>query len=94
MFQQCLKDIMDGYFPSELQPHYPDGVPLQASAAPSSWARWDLLGGPHGRGAELCGAVQVCLGLCRCSSRYRKRFSIRVQGFLLCLGEAALEPGL
>ncbi|KAL2296124.1 hypothetical protein Nmel_017660, partial [Mimus melanotis] len=28
--QQCLQDIMDGYFPSELQPRYPDGVPLQA----------------------------------------------------------------
>ncbi|NWU82928.1 UBX11 protein, partial [Onychorhynchus coronatus] len=24
--QQCLQDIMDGYFPSELQQHYPDGV--------------------------------------------------------------------
>ncbi|NWX38354.1 UBX11 protein, partial [Notiomystis cincta] len=24
--QQCLQDIMDGYFPSELQPCYPDGV--------------------------------------------------------------------
>ncbi|NXQ55122.1 UBX11 protein, partial [Anthoscopus minutus] len=24
--QQCLQDIMDGYFPSELQPRYPDGV--------------------------------------------------------------------
>ncbi|NWR42621.1 UBX11 protein, partial [Regulus satrapa] len=24
--QQCLQDIMDGYFPSELQPLYPDGV--------------------------------------------------------------------
>ncbi|XP_030917887.1 UBX domain-containing protein 11 [Geospiza fortis] len=29
--QQCLQDIMDGYFPSELQPRYPDGVPLQVS---------------------------------------------------------------
>ncbi|NWV12370.1 UBX11 protein, partial [Ptilonorhynchus violaceus] len=24
--QQCLQDIMDGYFPSELQLRYPDGV--------------------------------------------------------------------
>ncbi|NXO86192.1 UBX11 protein, partial [Sitta europaea] len=24
--QQCLQDIMDGYFPSELQPRYPDGI--------------------------------------------------------------------
>ncbi|KFQ16934.1 UBX domain-containing protein 11, partial [Merops nubicus] len=29
--QQCLQDIMDGYFPSELQKHYPDGVPLQVT---------------------------------------------------------------
>ncbi|NWH73249.1 UBX11 protein, partial [Piaya cayana] len=24
--QQCLRDIVDGYFPSELQTHYPDGI--------------------------------------------------------------------
>ncbi|KFV10687.1 UBX domain-containing protein 11, partial [Tauraco erythrolophus] len=29
--QQCLQDIMDGYFPSELQMHYPDGIPLQVT---------------------------------------------------------------
>ncbi|XP_010083552.1 PREDICTED: LOW QUALITY PROTEIN: UBX domain-containing protein 11, partial [Pterocles gutturalis] len=29
--QQCLQDIMDGYFPSELQTRYPDGVPLQVT---------------------------------------------------------------
>ncbi|XP_073472243.1 UBX domain-containing protein 11 isoform X1 [Aquarana catesbeiana] len=27
--QQCLKDIMDGYFPSELQKRFPDGVVFQ-----------------------------------------------------------------
>uniref|UniRef100_A0A8B9B9F9 UBX domain-containing protein 11 n=1 Tax=Anser brachyrhynchus TaxID=132585 RepID=A0A8B9B9F9_9AVES len=27
--QQCLQDIMDGYFPSELQMRYPDGIPFQ-----------------------------------------------------------------
>lgn len=26
--QRCLKDLSDGYFPSELQSRYPDGVPL------------------------------------------------------------------
>ncbi|CAD5114711.1 DgyrCDS3754 [Dimorphilus gyrociliatus] len=26
--QRCLKDLSDGYFPSELQKRYPDGVPL------------------------------------------------------------------
>ncbi|XP_066060835.1 UBX domain-containing protein 11 [Chamaea fasciata] len=29
--QQYLQDITDGYFPSELQPRYPDGVPLQVT---------------------------------------------------------------
>uniref|UniRef100_A0A8C9G3Q8 UBX domain-containing protein 11 n=1 Tax=Pavo cristatus TaxID=9049 RepID=A0A8C9G3Q8_PAVCR len=29
--QQCLQDIMDGYFPSEFQARYPDGVPLQVT---------------------------------------------------------------
>ncbi|NWR80970.1 UBX11 protein, partial [Centropus unirufus] len=24
--QQCLQDIMDGYFPSELQMRYPEGI--------------------------------------------------------------------
>ncbi|XP_067399437.1 UBX domain-containing protein 11 isoform X2 [Emydura macquarii macquarii] len=29
--QQCLQDIMDGYFPSELQKRYPDGIPFQVT---------------------------------------------------------------
>ncbi|XP_040443751.1 UBX domain-containing protein 11 [Falco naumanni] len=29
--QQCLQDIMDGYFPSELQMRYPDGIPLRVT---------------------------------------------------------------
>nr|XP_039259217.1 LOW QUALITY PROTEIN: UBX domain-containing protein 11-like [Styela clava] len=29
--QRCLQDIMDGYFPSELQARYPDGVPIQVT---------------------------------------------------------------
>ncbi|KFQ52693.1 UBX domain-containing protein 11, partial [Pelecanus crispus] len=29
--QQCLQDIMDGYFPSELQMRYPEGIPLQVT---------------------------------------------------------------
>ncbi|XP_064617587.1 UBX domain-containing protein 11-like [Liolophura sinensis] len=27
--QQCVKDLMDGYFPTELQNRYPEGIPLQ-----------------------------------------------------------------
>uniref|UniRef100_A0A8C4JPM2 UBX domain-containing protein 11 n=1 Tax=Dromaius novaehollandiae TaxID=8790 RepID=A0A8C4JPM2_DRONO len=29
--QQCLQDIVDGYFPSELQTRYPNGIPLQVT---------------------------------------------------------------
>uniref|UniRef100_A0A8B9B9M2 UBX domain-containing protein 11 n=1 Tax=Anser brachyrhynchus TaxID=132585 RepID=A0A8B9B9M2_9AVES len=36
--QQCLQDIMDGYFPSELQMRYPDGIPFQVrSSGPSTF---------------------------------------------------------
>ncbi|XP_020622352.1 UBX domain-containing protein 11-like isoform X1 [Orbicella faveolata] len=27
--QQCMQDLMDGFFPSELQARYPDGVPFE-----------------------------------------------------------------
>ncbi len=27
--QQCVADLMEGYFPSELQSRYPEGIPLQ-----------------------------------------------------------------
>uniref|UniRef100_A0A3B4UZK2 UBX domain-containing protein 11 n=1 Tax=Seriola dumerili TaxID=41447 RepID=A0A3B4UZK2_SERDU len=27
--QQCMRDLMDGYFPSELQERFPDGVPFE-----------------------------------------------------------------
>nr|CAB3267479.1 UBX domain-containing protein 11-like [Phallusia mammillata] len=29
--QRCLSDIMDGYFPSELQKRFPDGVPIKVT---------------------------------------------------------------
>lgn len=29
--QQVVRDLMDGYFPSELKSRYPDGVPLQCT---------------------------------------------------------------
>ncbi|XP_072018907.1 UBX domain-containing protein 11-like [Amphiura filiformis] len=29
--QQCIRDLSDGYFPSELQKRYPDGIPFQIS---------------------------------------------------------------
>lgn len=29
--QQCMKDLMDGYFPSELHERFPDGVPFEVS---------------------------------------------------------------
>uniref|UniRef100_A0A3Q0RVZ4 UBX domain-containing protein 11 n=1 Tax=Amphilophus citrinellus TaxID=61819 RepID=A0A3Q0RVZ4_AMPCI len=29
--QQCMQDLMDGYFPSELQERFPDGVPFEVN---------------------------------------------------------------
>uniref|UniRef100_A0A8U7N5M4 UBX domain-containing protein 11 n=1 Tax=Corvus moneduloides TaxID=1196302 RepID=A0A8U7N5M4_CORMO len=61
--QQCLQDIMDGYFPSELQPRYPDGVPLQVSATRTQVFFHQSAGWcPQQGEIEVCGAVQVCLG--------------------------------
>ncbi|XP_038654164.1 UBX domain-containing protein 11 isoform X4 [Scyliorhinus canicula] len=34
--QHCLQDIMDGYFPSELQHKYPAGIPMKVPQVPSS----------------------------------------------------------
>jgi len=31
--QQCMQDLMDGFFPSELQARYPDGVPFEVQAS-------------------------------------------------------------
>lgn len=32
--QRCLRDILDGFFPSELQRLYPDGVPFKVTSTP------------------------------------------------------------
>lgn len=34
--QRCLRDILDGFFPSELQRLYPDGVPFQVTGCSSN----------------------------------------------------------
>lgn len=36
LLQQCVQDLMDGFFPSELQKKYPDGVPIEVSLILSS----------------------------------------------------------
>lgn len=35
--QQCMQDLMDGFFPSELQTRYPDGVPFEVQALHSCY---------------------------------------------------------
>ena len=35
--QMCIRDLMDGYFPSELQTRYPDGVPIAVSETISDY---------------------------------------------------------
>ncbi|CAN2390371.1 ubiquitin binding [Pristimantis euphronides] len=48
--QQCLRDIMDGYFPSELQTRFPDGVTFQVTDMHNVVFRerrsWDQFPGP------------------------------------------------
>ena len=39
--QQCMQDLMDGFFPSELQARYPDGVPFEVQAL-HSWYPMNL----------------------------------------------------
>jgi len=36
--QQCMQDLMDGFFPSELQSRYPDGVPFEVQALCSCYS--------------------------------------------------------
>ena len=32
LLQQCMQDIMDGFFPSELQGRYPNGISFEVNA--------------------------------------------------------------
>ncbi|CAG2231549.1 unnamed protein product [Mytilus edulis] len=43
--QHLLKDILDGYFPSELQTRYPSGIPFVVSKSWTNILRWCWLGG-------------------------------------------------
>ena len=38
--QRCLRDILDGFFPSELQRLYPDGVPFKVMGCSSNHPVW------------------------------------------------------
>ncbi|XP_034031067.1 UBX domain-containing protein 11 isoform X4 [Thalassophryne amazonica] len=56
--QQCMQDLMDGYFPSELQDRFPDGVPFQVDdrreeeyIAAQPWAKFP------GKGQAPCGGI-------------------------------------
>ncbi|XP_069478947.1 UBX domain-containing protein 11 isoform X2 [Ambystoma mexicanum] len=47
--QRCVQDIMDGYFPSELQSRFPDGIPFQVTDRRTvtfrETQRWDTFPG-------------------------------------------------
>ncbi|XP_031431751.1 UBX domain-containing protein 11 [Clupea harengus] len=55
--QQCMQDLMDGYFPSELQDRFPDGVPFQIQDRRAEEYR-DRRMQAHfpGEGQVVCGA--------------------------------------
>lgn len=40
LLQRCLRDILDGFFPSELQRLYPDGVPFKVMGCSSNHPVW------------------------------------------------------
>ncbi|KAJ8027363.1 UBX domain-containing protein 11 [Holothuria leucospilota] len=57
--QQCIQDLMDGFFPSELQGRYPDGVPIQLSDQRDTVFR-DSRSREHFPGAgQLLGGEQI-----------------------------------
>ncbi|KAG8451282.1 hypothetical protein GDO86_003491 [Hymenochirus boettgeri] len=60
--QQCMKDIMDGYFPSELQNHFPNGVIFQVTdnrdVTFSEKRPWDEFPGPGHTVGSLEGNIQ------------------------------------
>ncbi|XP_061216706.1 UBX domain-containing protein 11 isoform X2 [Neopsephotus bourkii] len=56
--QQCLQDIMDGYFPSELQKRYPDGIPLQERHPPGSFPGHGQVVG-HSKSSEVQETTQI-----------------------------------
>lgn len=54
--QQVIRDLTDGYFPSELQHQYPDGVPLEITDQRDVTLKQKLLlGGFPGSGNQLGG---------------------------------------
>ncbi|XP_048468895.1 UBX domain-containing protein 11 [Rhincodon typus] len=56
--QHCMQDIMDGYFPSELQNRYPEGVPFKVTD------RRDLIFRDRQSHAEFPGMGQTIEGCC------------------------------
>uniref|UniRef100_A0A8D2ZKD9 UBX domain-containing protein 11 n=1 Tax=Scophthalmus maximus TaxID=52904 RepID=A0A8D2ZKD9_SCOMX len=53
--QQCMKDLMDGYFPSELHERFPDGVPFEVSLRDEEFIfrpPWEKF---PGEGQAVCG---------------------------------------
>ncbi|XP_026719331.1 UBX domain-containing protein 11 isoform X2 [Athene cunicularia] len=56
--QQCLQDIVDGYFPSELQLRYPDGVPLQERDLPGSFPGHGQVVG-HSKSTEVQETTEI-----------------------------------
>uniref|UniRef100_A0AAY4ADU9 UBX domain-containing protein 11 n=1 Tax=Denticeps clupeoides TaxID=299321 RepID=A0AAY4ADU9_9TELE len=45
--QQCMLDLMDGYFPSELQERFPEGVPIQVCMHNSNGGAFTFIRHPY-----------------------------------------------
>ncbi|XP_056413408.1 UBX domain-containing protein 11 isoform X2 [Hyla sarda] len=87
--QQCLRDIMDGYFPSELQTRFPDGVPFQVTdmrnVVFNERRSWDQFPGP----GQSVGCAEK--NLVKTSEKPGPRLS--VQQFLNRLPKSVIQGG-
>ncbi|XP_077152712.1 UBX domain-containing protein 11 isoform X1 [Ranitomeya variabilis] len=87
--QQCLRDIMDGYFPSELQTRFPDGVTFQVTDMRSVVFRertsWDQF---PGQGQSVGCAEKIQLETSEITGPW-----LSVQQFLNRLPKSVIQGG-
>nr|XP_019946802.1 PREDICTED: UBX domain-containing protein 11 [Paralichthys olivaceus] len=71
--QQCMQDLMDGYFPSELQDRFPDGVPFKVHDRRDEEfifrPPWDRF---PGEGRAVCGEKDDSSNVVSCQTQGKK----------------------
>ncbi|XP_060703160.1 UBX domain-containing protein 11 [Hemiscyllium ocellatum] len=84
--QYCMQDIMDGYFPSELQNRYPEGVPIKVTD------RRDLIFRDRQLHAEFPGMGQT-IGGTYCQTNQERGPKLSVEQFLNKLPKTIIRAG-